>query len=396
MSGLRRNFARTLAAAFLLAVAAALLLLPSAPADAQTTTTTYVSNIGQGSDSTYGEALERAQNFTTGTQSGGYTVTHVDIVSEDAEGDCFSVVIWKANNSNNPDTGNSASKVADLTAPSSCAAGTLTFTAPDNTNLAASTQYSLVINTGGNDVDIDATTSGNEDPGASSGWSIRDSMKRKFNNIWGEPGPKRALQIAIKATTAATNSAATGAPAITGTAQVGQTLTAVISGIMDSDGLATSGYTYQWIRVDGGTDANISGATLSTYTLVAADLGKTIKVKVSFTDDASNAETLTSAATAVVSKFVDFSDLQTGHTSPIGMWSPDGSTLWVGQWFSTQVYAYNLADETANYSENWTLHNPATVSESNRKPTGIWSNGTHIYVTDPDHDRVFPTPATNR
>ena len=86
---------------------------------------------------------------------------------------------------------------------------------------------------------------------------------------------------------------------------------------------------------------------------------------------------------------VSFSDLQTGHTSPIGMWSPDGSTLWVGQWFSTQVYAYNLADETANYSENWTLHNPATVSESNRKPTGIWSNGTHIYVTDPDHDRVF-------
>ena len=71
------------------------------------------------------------------------------------------------------------------------------------------------------------------------------------------------------------------------------------------------------------------------------------------------------------------------------MWSPDGSTLWVGQWFSTQVYAYNLADETANYSENWTLHNSATVSESNRKPTGIWSNGTHIYVTDPDHDRVF-------
>ena len=87
--------------------------------------------------------------------------------------------------------------------------------------------------------------------------------------------------------------------------------------------------------------------------------------------------------------FVDFSDLQADHTSPIGMWSPDGSTLWVGQWFSTQVYAYNLADETANYSENWTLHKPATLSESNRKPTGIWSNGTHIYVTDPDHGRVF-------
>ena len=100
------------------------------------------------------------------------------------------------------------------------------------------------------------------------------------------------------------NNPATGAPTISGTAQVGQTLTAATSGIMDSDGLATPGYTYQWIRGDGGTDANISGATSITYTLVAADLGKTIKVKVSFTDDASNAETLTSTATAAVTAAV--------------------------------------------------------------------------------------------
>ena len=37
-----------------------------------------------------------------------------------------------------------------------------------------------------------------------------------------------------------------------------------------------------------------------TYTLVAADAGKTIKMRVSFTDDGGNAESLTSAATAVV------------------------------------------------------------------------------------------------
>ena len=85
---------------------------------------------------------------------------------------------------------------------------------------------------------------------------------------------------------AAANTPATGAPAITGTAQVGQTLTAVTTGIMDDDGLTNVSYAYQWIRVDGGTDADISGATSITYTLVAADLGTTIKVKVSFTDDA--------------------------------------------------------------------------------------------------------------
>ena len=49
-------------------------------------------------------------------------------------------------------------------------------------------------------------------------------------------------------------------------------------------------------RVDGG-ETNISLATASTYTLVGDDEGKTIKVKVSFTDDASNPETRTSAAT---------------------------------------------------------------------------------------------------
>ena len=99
--------------------------------------------------------------------------------------------------------------------------------------------------------------------------------------------------------TVSTNNAAMGAPTITGTAQVGQTLTAVTTGITDADGLTSPTYTYQWIRVNG-TDAGIAGANSSTYTLRSADLGKTIKVRVSFTDDAGNAETLTSAATATV------------------------------------------------------------------------------------------------
>ena len=96
-----------------------------------------------------------------------------------------------------------------------------------------------------------------------------------------------------------TNTAATGAPTITGTAQVGQTLTAVTTGIADANGLTSATYTYQWIRANG-TEADIASANSSTYILVAADLGKTIKVKVSFADDDSNPETLTSAATATV------------------------------------------------------------------------------------------------
>ena len=92
------------------------------------------------------------------------------------------------------------------------------------------------------------------------------------------------------------NTAATGAPAIGGTAQVGEELTASTSGISDADGLDNASFGYQWIR----TDTDIQGATGSTYTAVDADEGARLKVRVSFTDDAGNAESLTSAATDAV------------------------------------------------------------------------------------------------
>ena len=98
--------------------------------------------------------------------------------------------------------------------------------------------------------------------------------------------------------TATPNTRATGSPTIGGTPQVGQTLTVDTSGISDADGLTHASYTYlyQWIR----NNSKIAGQTESTYTLVDADEGKTIKVKVSFTDDANNQESRTSAPTEAV------------------------------------------------------------------------------------------------
>ena len=100
------------------------------------------------------------------------------------------------------------------------------------------------------------------------------------------------------------NSRATGLPTITGTPQVGQTLTADTSNIADEDGLNNVSYSYQWIRSDNGADTDIAGETDSTYTLVLADMGKTIKVQVTFTDDADNQENLTSEATVAVAAAV--------------------------------------------------------------------------------------------
>ena len=96
-----------------------------------------------------------------------------------------------------------------------------------------------------------------------------------------------------------TNTAATGEPAITGTAQVGQELTADATPIMDTDGLTGVDFTYQWLRVDADGTSNeeeITGEILATYTLTDDDVGTKVKVKVSFMDELSGPEMRNSAA----------------------------------------------------------------------------------------------------
>ena len=115
------------------------------------------------------------------------------------------------------------------------------------------------------------------------------------------------------------NSAASGAPTISGTAQVGQTLIASTSGIADADGVANATFSYQWVA----DDADISGGTGSSYTLVAADEGKVITVTVAFTDDAGNAESLTSAATTATTAVARPPLTAAVHDEPS---SHDGST----------------------------------------------------------------------
>ena len=115
-------------------------------------------------------------------------------------------------------------------------------------------------------------------------------------------GPGSMWSAVVTATTRPANSTATGLPTITGTAQVGETLSADTSGISDANGLTNPQFTYQWVRSSGGTDTDISGATGQSYTLTSDDRGNNVKVSVSFTDDDGYSETLTSAAIATVSR----------------------------------------------------------------------------------------------
>ena len=120
------------------------------------------------------------------------------------------------------------------------------------------------------------------------------------------------------------NSPATGVPTITGTVQVGETLTAGTSGIADRDGLYGARFFYQWLS---GEDTEIEGATHTTYTLVTADESKTIKVRVNFTDYNLNQEVLTSSATTEVTAGSETTQTSTEDTS-----APSAPTALSSRW----------------------------------------------------------------
>ena len=226
------------------------------------------------------------------------------------------------------------------------------------------------------------------------------------------------------------NNPATGAPTISGTAQVGETVTADTSGIADADGLTNAAFTYQWLA----DDAEIAGATGSTYTLADTDEGKAIKVEVSFTDDARNEETLSSAATDAVaaastpnrpatgaptiSGTAQVGETLTANTSGIAdedglddvsftyQWTGDGEDI-AGATGAT--YTLAEADEgkaisvsisfTDDAGNEETLTSGATAavasaepSEPPDKPTGLSATTTHGQVVltwdDPQDDSI--------
>ena len=111
--------------------------------------------------------------------------------------------------------------------------------------------------------------------------------------------PRKEVK-SVTRTPSSENSPASGLPSIVGLAKVGGTLTTETSEISDADGLKGIDFSYQWISNDGQDDKQVEGATGSSYTPVEADVGTTLKVLVSFIDNAGNSEELTSAPTSPV------------------------------------------------------------------------------------------------
>ena len=115
---------------------------------------------------------------------------------------------------------------------------------------------------------------------------------------------------------------------ISGEAQVGKTLTATVS---DADGVPDSGITYRWLA--GGQEIG----TGKTYTVTAADKGKTITVEAHYTDKAGYQENVTSRPTDAVSE----APVNPGNHAPTGDVTITGEAK-VGE---TLTASNTLADE---------------------------------------------------
>ena len=195
------------------------------------------------------------------------------------------------------------------------------------------------------------------------------------------------------------NIPASGLPAISGTARVGYTLAADTSAIADADGLGRFPYAYQWIRTDGGADADIAGATESTYALTDDDQGKTVKVKVTLIDDQGNSETLTSAATAEVGQSQETRQFLVSNLG-VGVGGAGGIQRTLGaarpgfaQAFTTgaKTGGYPLGSvgiQVSDFYEGWNVADHLRVT-INGAATGVGPGEAHCTLTNPSS---FPAP----
>ncbi len=135
----------------------------------------------------------------------------------------------------------------------------------------------------------------------------------------------------------AVNDAPTGTPVVTGTATEDQTLSVNTAAIADADGLGA--FSYQWQR----NGVNIVGATGSTYLLGDADVGRNIRVVVSYTDGGGTAESLTSAAVGPV---VNVNDAPTGAPVVTGTPTED-------QTLAANTSSIADADGLGTFSYQW-------------------------------------------
>ena len=290
------------------------MLLWSTPTQAQTVST-LISNTGQTTRSTAtalnASTTHYAQPFTTGTNAAGYTITSIafnfDTIGSTGTASSHLKVTLTSGANFTPGT-----SLCTFDNPSTfTSSGVHTFNAPTAgdalcPDLTSSTTYFAVIERVTNTTDVISLTTTfdtAEDAGGATGWSIPNA-RHSYNNDWTQHNSDyHQTEIKGSSNTGTTNHPPTGAPVITGTLRVHETLTANTDTISDDNGTASAsfGFSYKWFRLQGINETEIVDATQAAYVVTEADVGFKILTKVTFTDDDGYSAILASEPTDPVS-----------------------------------------------------------------------------------------------
>ncbi len=359
---------------------------------------TVVQNLGQtdnGYVSVGGTNDVVSQGFTTGSGTAGTAFAGIGVNIEGskvsgtsqipADGSAVSVSVHADAN------GAPGAKLFDLLSPTEYAAGLNFFEAPRGTRLDAGTSYVLVWrHNSGADHRLVKTTGNSEDSGGSPGAGIADAFRLGADvaSLTSDSGGN-ALEIAVYSGELP-NKSATGRPRVLAGAQGAGILVADTEAIADVNGLPIDdsntyvifNWSYQWIRVDGNSETNV-GADSAGYQPVEADVGKMIKVQVSFTDGSGNSETVTSLPFGPIAELAGTTQppsILVGNTGTVGTESTENIT---------QQYAigFRLGDHGRGYEISSVSIKlaaaPSTLTVS------LWSGGVEGGVQSDNANKLF-------
>ena len=172
------------------------------------------------------------------------------------------------------------------------------------------------------------------------------------------------------------NQGATGRPVVLASAEGAGILFADTEGIADGNGLPITGtgsslvtftWSYQWIRVDGGTQTNV-GTNSASYQPVEADVGNLIKVRVSFRDGNNYSEARTSLPFGPIAELTRTSATPSTLVSNTGQSASANADI-------TQRYAvgFRLGDHGQGYEISSVSIELAAVPSS--LTVSLWSGG---------------------
>ena len=336
-----------------------------------------VSNLGQSRSGLFtvgNNGYKTANQFGTGSNAGGYILSAVTIDIDSVSGSPGNLVVAiYPDSSGKP--GSSARTTLSGSNPTG--AGQYTFTCSTNCGLAAGTSYHVVLTAPGagsaNAYEWEKTNSASETRQPSdNGWTI-DGADLDTGSGWvAETSFYGKFRV-----TALPNPSLT-APSLTLTS-------ATLS-------LANYGDAWWYKRtVPTGYDtchrvaAGTTSVTLDDLTTKTSYTYKAYSKTGCNNADEIMTTTFTTPGSGDRHTGPDFDTLSAaGNTGPVALWS-NGTTMWVTDWDDDKLYAYRLSDKSRDSARDFDTLSAA----GNTDPIGIWSDGTTMWVADLADDKLY-------